>query len=111
MFGLVLELVQRLSILTLHFSASLSAEVVLSSITQKEIRENLVEADWLRKQCWGYKEDSGFVYPVLYVESGEPSPGLCCSSGLDTPLGWAGSSNVSRQKPGAPLFLGRVRML
>lgn len=50
-------------------------------------------------------------YPVLCVESAEPSPSLCCSSGLDTSLGWAGSSNVSQQKPGAPLFLGRVRML
>lgn len=55
------------------------------------MRENLVEAEWLKKQCWSHKEDSGFVYPALCVESGEPGHTLCCSSGPDTPFKWVGN--------------------
>lgn len=47
---------------------------------------SLVEVEWLKKQCWSRKEDSGFVYPVLCVERGEPGHTLCCSSGPDAPF-------------------------
>lgn len=111
MFSLVLELVQRLSILTLHLSCPTPCRSFLSSITLKERRER----NWWRQT--GCRSNAGVAKRILVCLScplcgeWEPSHSLCCSSGCDTPRGWAGISDVSQQKPWAPLLLGRVRLL
>lgn len=99
MFSLVLELAQRLSILTLNFSCP---TLCRSCSLQYNIEGNKRETGGGRlaeEIMLGLQRGFWFVYPVLFVENGEPSCGWCCSSGRDTPFGWAGARDVSQEKP------------
>lgn len=41
--------------------------------TERKKREKLVEADWLQKQCWGCKEDSGlFILSSVWRMRAQP---------------------------------------
>lgn len=71
------------------------------------MREKLVEAERLKKLCWCCEEDSGFVYPVCYVES--PAT-LCAVAQALTPhhptwMGWELSSACWHHFPAETLSL------